>query len=163
MANANVVELTTANWEQEVAKSDKPVLVDFWAVWCGPCRMLSPTIDKIADQYAGKIKVAKLNIDDNQQLAVKYGINTIPQVLLFKHHLRRDVQTLRAQRRGQATEVLERLLRHLLLNRVNLAQHRLHLGVEAGRTRRKRHRRHRLDDAQQRQARAHHAAELDSV
>jgi thioredoxin 1 len=84
MANANVVELTTANWEQEVAKSDKPVLVDFWAVWCGPCRMLTPTIDKLADQYAGKVKVGKLNIDDNQQLAVKYGINTIPQVLLFK-------------------------------------------------------------------------------
>jgi thioredoxin 1 len=84
MASANVIELTTANWEQEVAKSDKPVLVDFWAVWCGPCRMLGPTIDKLAEQFAGKVKVGKLDVDKNQEIAVKYGINTIPQVLLFK-------------------------------------------------------------------------------
>ncbi len=84
MASANVVELTAANWEQEVVQSDKPVLVDFWAVWCGPCRMLGPTIDKLADQYAGKVKVGKLNTDQSPDIAVKYGINTIPQVLLFK-------------------------------------------------------------------------------
>ena len=84
MASANVVELTTANWEKEVAQSDKPVLVDFWAVWCGPCRMLGPTIDKLADQFAGKVKVGKLNTDDNQDLAVKFGISGIPQVLIFK-------------------------------------------------------------------------------
>jgi thioredoxin 1 len=84
MANANVVELTTTNWEKEVAQSDKPVLVDFWAVWCGPCRMLAPTIDKLADQFAGKVKVGKLNTDHSPEIAVKYGINTIPQVLLFK-------------------------------------------------------------------------------
>jgi len=84
MASANVIELTTANWEKEVTQSDKPVLVDFWAVWCGPCRMLAPTIDKIADQFAGKVKVGKLNTDENQDLAVRYGITSIPQVLLFK-------------------------------------------------------------------------------
>ena len=84
MASANVIELTTANWEQEVAKSDKPVLVDFWAVWCGPCRMLGPTIDKLAEQFAGKVKVGKLDVDKNQDIAVKYGISSIPQVLLFK-------------------------------------------------------------------------------
>jgi thioredoxin 1 len=84
MASDNVIELTTANWEQEVAKSDKPVLVDFWAVWCGPCRMLAPTIDKLAAQFAGKVKVGKVDVDNNQELAIKYGINTIPQVLLFK-------------------------------------------------------------------------------
>lgn len=84
MASANVIELTTANWEQEVAKSDKPVLVDFWAVWCGPCRMLAPTIDKLAEQFAGKVKVGKLNTDHSPEIAVKYGINSIPQVLLFK-------------------------------------------------------------------------------
>src|SRR5579862_6436994 len=84
MASANVVELTTANWEKEVAQSDKPVLVDFWAVWCGPCRMLTPTIDKLADQYQGKLKVGKLNTDENQEIAIKYGISTIPQVLIFK-------------------------------------------------------------------------------
>jgi thioredoxin 1 len=84
MANQNVVEFTTANWEAEVVKSDKPVLVDFWAVWCGPCRALGPTIDRIADQFAGKVKVGKLNTDDHQEIAIKYGISTIPQVLLFK-------------------------------------------------------------------------------
>jgi thioredoxin 1 len=84
MANKNVMEFTTENWDSEVAKSDKPVLVDFWAPWCGPCRALAPTIDKIAEQYAGKLKVGKLNTDDNQDLAVKFGISGIPQVLIFK-------------------------------------------------------------------------------
>jgi thioredoxin 1 len=84
MASANVVELTTENWEKEVVQSDKPVLVDFWAVWCGPCRLLAPTIDKIADQFAGKIKVGKLNTDDNQEVAIRYGISAIPQVMVFK-------------------------------------------------------------------------------
>jgi thioredoxin 1 len=84
MANANVIELTEQNWEQEVTNSDKPVLVDFWAVWCGPCRMLSPTIDKLADQFAGKVKVGKLNADDAPSVAARYGISSIPQVLLFK-------------------------------------------------------------------------------
>lgn len=84
MASANVVEFTTDNWEQEVANSDKPVLVDFWAPWCGPCRQLAPTIDRIADQFAGKVKVGKLNTDENPDLAVKYQISGIPQVLLFQ-------------------------------------------------------------------------------
>lgn len=84
MASPNVVEFTEANWETEVVKSDKPVLVDFWAPWCGPCRALGPTIDKIADQYAGRVKVGKLNTDDNQGMAVRYGISGIPQVFIFK-------------------------------------------------------------------------------
>ena len=84
MANENVMEFTAENWNQEVVNSDKPVLVDFWAPWCGPCRALGPTIDKIAAQFAGRIKVGKLNTDEHGDMAVKYGISGIPQVLLFK-------------------------------------------------------------------------------
>jgi thioredoxin 1 len=84
MASANVIEVTGANWQQEVVQSDKPVLVDFWAVWCGPCRQLSPTIDKIANDFAGKIKVAKLNTEDAPEIAARYRISAIPQIMLFK-------------------------------------------------------------------------------
>lgn len=84
MASKNVLEFTTQNWEQEVVNSEVPVLVDFWAPWCGPCRALAPTIDKLAEQFAGKVKVGKLNTDDNSDIAIKYGISGIPQVLLFK-------------------------------------------------------------------------------
>jgi len=84
MANANVLELTSDNWQQEVVDSSVPVLVDFWAPWCGPCRHLSPTIDKLATSYAGRVKVGKLNVDDANDIAVKYGVNTIPRVFIFK-------------------------------------------------------------------------------
>ena len=84
MAGQNVAEFTTENWDQEVVKSPIPVLVDFWAPWCGPCRALAPTIDKIATEFAGRLKVGKLNTDDHGGLAVKYGISGIPQVLVFK-------------------------------------------------------------------------------
>ncbi len=84
MAGQNVVELNDGNWEQEVAKSDKVVLVDFWAPWCGPCRALGPTIDKLAAVYAGKIKVGKLNTDDSPDVAAKYRISGIPAILFFK-------------------------------------------------------------------------------
>src|SRR5690606_34620968 len=75
---------TDGNFEQEVLKSDKPVLVDFWAEWCMPCRMLAPTIDKLATDFAGKVKVGKLDTDANRDTSIKYGISAIPTVILFK-------------------------------------------------------------------------------
>ena len=84
MASANVVTVTDANFDSEVLKSDKPVLVDFWAPWCGPCVQLSPVIDQIADATVGRAKITKVNVDDNQQLAAKYRVNSIPALLVFK-------------------------------------------------------------------------------
>ena len=76
--------ITTANFEQEVLKSELPVVVDFWAAWCGPCRMLAPVIAGIAKDYEGKIKVGKINVDEQMPLAAKFNVNTIPTLMLFK-------------------------------------------------------------------------------
>ena len=78
------VVLTIENFETEVLKSDTPVLVDFWATWCGPCRMIAPIIEEIAEDYKGKLKVGKVNVDEQGELAVKYGISSIPTLLIFK-------------------------------------------------------------------------------
>jgi len=80
-----VVVVNEANWEQEVINSDIPVLVDFWAPWCGPCRLLAPIIDELAVELEGKAKVAKLNTDENPNIAIKYGIRAIPTVMVFKN------------------------------------------------------------------------------
>ena len=85
MASANVREFTDSNFESEVLNSEVPVLVDFWAEWCMPCRMLAPTIEKLADSYAGKVKVGKLDTDANREVAMKYGISAIPTVILFRN------------------------------------------------------------------------------
>ena len=80
----NMTQYTDSNWEQEVIKADQPVLVDFWAEWCGPCHALAPTVSSIADSYQGRIKVGKLNVDENEKIAAKYGIRSIPTLMLFK-------------------------------------------------------------------------------
>jgi thioredoxin 1 len=80
----NIVYLSDGTFEDEVLKSEQPVLVDYWAEWCGPCKMIAPILDEIAGEYTGKLKVAKLNIDDNPDTPPKYGIRGIPTLMLFK-------------------------------------------------------------------------------
>jgi thioredoxin 1 len=80
-----IVQLSDANFEKEVIKSEVPVLVDYWAEWCGPCKMIAPVLDEIAGEYQGKVKIAKLNIDDNPQTPPRFGIRGIPTLMLFKN------------------------------------------------------------------------------
>ncbi|MHB1325114.1 MAG: thioredoxin [Thermoleophilia bacterium] len=81
--SADIIEVTDANFQSEVLDSDVPVIVDFWAAWCGPCRMVGPIVEEIAQDQAGKVKVMKLNVDENRETATKYGIMSIPTILLF--------------------------------------------------------------------------------
>ncbi|MEW6118246.1 MAG: thioredoxin [Nitrospirota bacterium] len=80
-----ITELTSAAWDQEVLKANGLVMVDFWAVWCGPCRMIAPTVEELAKEYAGKVKVGKLNTDENPDIASKYKIMGIPTIMFFKN------------------------------------------------------------------------------
>ena len=79
-----LVTITDDNFEDEVLKSDKPVLIDFWATWCGPCRMIAPIVEEMSTEYEGKAKIGKLDVDSNQQTSIKYGVRSIPTLLLFK-------------------------------------------------------------------------------
>lgn len=81
----HITHLSDASFEQDVLQSQLPVLVDYWAEWCGPCKMIAPILDEISKEYSGRLKIAKLNIDDNQQTPPKYGIRGIPTLMLFKN------------------------------------------------------------------------------
>jgi thioredoxin 1 len=78
------ITITDDNFEEEVAKSDKTVLIDFWATWCGPCRMIAPIVEELAVEYEGKAKIGKVDVDENQQIAIKFGVRSIPTLLIFK-------------------------------------------------------------------------------
>jgi thioredoxin len=81
----SIIHVTTKTWDAEVLRSNLPVFVDFWAEWCGPCRMVGPAVEQIGKIMAGKVKVAKLNVDENQEIAIKYGVQSIPSLALFKN------------------------------------------------------------------------------
>lgn len=104
----NVLEFTDENFEQEVLKSSQPVLVDFWAPWCVPCRMLTPTIEELAGEYEGTAKIGKLNVDDNQNMPSTYGVSAIPKVLLFKEG--QVVEQFGLAKKAELKEALDRLL-----------------------------------------------------
>jgi thioredoxin 1 len=93
MENSAAVTIDEVNFDNEVVKSTQPVLVDFWAEWCGPCKMIAPILDEIAKEKAGSLKVAKVNVDHNQSLSARYGIRAIPTLLLFKDGQLRDQVT----------------------------------------------------------------------
>ena len=103
----NMVHYTDSNWDQEVLKSDTPVLVDFWAEWCGPCHALAPTVSSIADSYAGRMKVGKLNVDENERTAIKYGVRSIPTLMLFKGGEVKEV-LIGNRPKGEIVQVLEK-------------------------------------------------------
>lgn len=106
---AKPIEITDTNFEQEVLKSDVPVLIDFWAVWCGPCRVIAPVVEEIADEYEGKLKVGKLDVDNNPQVAVKYGIRSIPTLLIFNNGEVSD-QLIGALPKAQIVDRVERVM-----------------------------------------------------
>ena len=107
----NVIEFTDNGFESDVIKAGTPVLVDFWAEWCGPCKMIGPIIEEIANEYAGRIKVGKMNVDLNSVVPPQYGIRSIPSLLIFKDGAVSD-QIVGAVPKNNITEVLDKVLAH---------------------------------------------------
>jgi thioredoxin 1 len=104
-----IVELTTSTWDKEVLQGQGVVMVDFWAVWCGPCKMIAPTVEELAKEYAGKVKVAKLNTDENPDIASRYKIMGIPTIMFFKNGERVD-QVVGAVPKTQLRSKIDSLL-----------------------------------------------------
>jgi thioredoxin 1 len=102
-----VIEVSDANFDNEVAKSATPVFVDFWAPWCGPCRSVAPIVEELANQYQGKVKVAKINVDDSPEVAQKFMVTSIPTFILFKNGQAAD-RTLGAMPKGQFQQFIDR-------------------------------------------------------
>ncbi|WP_225072648.1 thioredoxin [Desulfuromonas sp. CSMB_57] len=109
MASENVLQVSDGNFDSEVLQSSQPVLVDFWASWCGPCKAIAPVIDALAEQYAGQVRIAKLNVDENPATPGKYGVRGIPTLILFKDGQIVD-QLVGAVPRQQLENLLQKVL-----------------------------------------------------
>ena len=109
MASADVNHVTDANFEQEVLKSSIPVLIDFWAPWCGPCKAIAPIVDELAKDYAGKLKVVKVNVDDNPETPARYGVRGIPNLLIIKNGQVKD-QIVGAVPKGHLVKAVDNAL-----------------------------------------------------
>jgi thioredoxin 1 len=109
MATENIIQLSDDNFESEILKSDIPALVDFWAPWCGPCRVVSPIVEELAQQYAGQLKVGKMNVDENPVTPTKYGIRGIPTLIVFKNGEVLD-QVVGAVPKGHIEEMIKKAI-----------------------------------------------------